>query len=216
MFSRSPVRVFRHGLLLLPIALSVGCSDAPTAIVPRATAPTQDLLSPVISVTNTEDTGPGSLRQAIIDATDGATIRFDAAIAGRTILVNPPFMAITKSVTIEGPLQVGMTISGNLSSRVFRVDPGVSVVLRNLSIVDGRFVNGAGVLNEGTLTLDHVLLANNETTGDGGGLEAIGAATLTTVLNSTITGNVARRGGGIASQRTVIIRNTTIANNTAE
>jgi len=214
-FSRSPVRVFRHGLLLLPIALSVGCSDAPTAIVPRATAPTQDLLSPVISVTNTEDTGPGSLRQAIIDATDGATIRFDAAIAGRTILVNPPFMAITKSVTIEGPLQVGMTISGNLSSRVFRVDPGVSVVLRNLSIVDGRFVNGAGVLNEGTLTLDHVLLANNETTGDGGGLEAIGAATLTTVLNSTITGNVARRGGGIASQRTVIIRNTTIANNTA-
>ena len=138
MFSRSPVRVFRHGLLLLPIALSVGCSDAPTAIVPRATAPTQDLLSPVISVTNTEDTGPGSLRQAIIDATDGATIRFDAAIAGRTILVNPPFMAITKSVTIEGPLQVGMTISGNLSSRVFRVDPGVSVVLRNLSIDLGR------------------------------------------------------------------------------
>ena len=38
-----------------------------------------------------------------------------------------------------------MTISGNLSSRIFRVEQNVNVVLRNLSIVNGRFVNGAGV-----------------------------------------------------------------------
>ena len=88
-------------------------------------------------------------------------------------------------------------------------------MLRNLSIVNGRFPVGAGVLNQGTLTLDHVLLANNETTADGGGLGVAGAATQTTILNSTISGNVARRGGGIASQRTVIIRNSTIAENTA-
>jgi hypothetical protein len=65
------------------------------------------------------------------------------------------------------------------------------------------------------LTLDHVLLANNETTGDGGGLGIVGAATQTTILNSTISGNLARRGGGIAANRTVIIRNSTIAENTA-
>ena len=120
-----------------------------------------------------------------------------------------------KSLTIEGPLPAGITISGNLSSRVFRVEQNATVVLRNLSIVNGRFVNGAGVLNQGTLTLDHVLLANNETTGDGGGLGIVGAATQTTILNSTISGNVARRGGGIAANRTVIIRNSTIAENTA-
>ena len=60
-----------------------------------------------------------------------------------------------------------------------------------------------------------MLLANNETTGDGGGLGIVGAATQTTILNSTISGNLARRGGGIAANRTVIIRNSTIAENTA-
>ena len=215
MLSRSPARAFTTGMLLLPIALFYGCSDAPTPLAPHiATAP-HDLLETVVTVTNTDDDGPGSLRQAINDAPDGATIRFDAAIAGQTILVKAGFMPIPKSLTIEGSLPAGMTISGNLSNRVFRVEQHVTVVLRNLSIVNGRFVNGAGVLNQGTLTLDHVLLANNETTGDGGGLETVGATTLTTVLNSTITGNLARRGGGIAANRPMIIRNSTIADNTA-
>jgi hypothetical protein len=169
----------------------------------------------VVTVINTDDAGPGSLRQAIIDAPDGATIRFDAAIAGQTIVVTTVFMVIPKSLTIEGPLPAGMTISGNLSSRAFRVDPNVTVVLRNLSIVNGRFPQGAGVLNEGILTLDHVLLANNEALADGGGLLVAGVATRTTILNSTITGNLANRGGGIASNRTMIIRNSTIADNTA-
>jgi len=216
-FSQPRARVVGRSVLPLSIALLSACGDPPTTIArsPSAAVSRDLLAAAVVTVTNTDDSGPGSLRQAITDAPDSSTIRFDASIAGQTIVVTSGFMPIAKSLTIEGPLPAGITISGNLSSRVFRVEQNTTVVLRNLSIVNGRFVSGAGVLNQGALTLDHVLLANNETTGDGGGLAAIGAATQTTILNSTISGNVARRGGGIAVDRPVIIRNTTIAENTA-
>src|ERR1051325_11414738 len=39
----------------------------------------------VKEVTNTNDSGPGSLRQAIADANSGDTIQFDPALIGQTI-----------------------------------------------------------------------------------------------------------------------------------
>jgi hypothetical protein len=215
-FSRSPVRVFGHGLLVLPIALSFGCSDAPTALTPRNATTPLDLLAPVVvTVANTDDAGAGSLRQAVIDAPTDAVIRFDAAIAGQTVVLTTGQISIPKNVTIEGPISAGMTISGNLVSGVFRVMQGANVVLRNLSIVNGRSLKGGGVLNEGTVMIDHTLLANNEAE-DGGGLFMADVATLATIVNSTISGNVATfEGGGLVANRAVIIRNSTIAENTS-
>lgn len=73
--SRPPVRVFSYSVLLLPIvALFSGCTDAPTTVTPRVAAVPHDLLAPVVvTVTNTDDAGAGSLRQAVIDAPDGAS-----------------------------------------------------------------------------------------------------------------------------------------------
>lgn len=212
----SPVRVVRSSMLLVPVALFAACSDAPTALTPRNAATPLDLLAPVVvTVTNTDDAGSGSLRQAVIDAPDGAVIRFDAAIAGQTIGLTTGQIAIPKSLTIEAPVPAGMTISGNLSSGVFRVAQGTNVVLRNLSIVNGRSLRGGGVLNEGTVTIDHTILANNEAE-DGGGLFMADGATQATIVNSTISGNVATfEGGGLLARQTVIIRNSTIAENTA-
>ena len=217
MLTTTSVRVFTHSVLLLPVvALFSGCTDAPTTVTPRVAAASHDLLAPVVvTVTNTDDAGAGSLRQATIDAPDGATIQFDASIAGQTIVLTTGEIAIEKTLTIEAPVPTGMTISGNLSSRVFRVAPDGDAVFRNLSIVDGRSSSGAGVFNEGTLIIDHTLLANNEATADGGGLGITITSNQSTIVNSTISGNVARRGGGLFANRTVIIRNSTIAENTA-
>ena len=151
MFSQSRARVVGRSVLPLSIALLSACGDPPTTIArsPSAAVSRDLLAAAVVTVTNTDDSGPGSLRQAITDAPDSSTIRFDASIAGKTIVVTSGFMPIAKSLTIEGPLPAGITISGNLSSRVFRVEQNTTVVLRNLSIVNGRFVSGAGVLNQG-------------------------------------------------------------------
>ena len=91
-------------LLVLPAAVAYGCSDAPGPVEPRLPRSPQFLAGPTITVTNTDDAGPGSLRQAIIDARAGVVIQFDAAIAGKTIVLTSGKLDIDKAVTIEGPL----------------------------------------------------------------------------------------------------------------
>src|SRR4029078_746921 len=75
---------------------------------------------------------------------------------------------------------------------------------------------GAGVLiRDGQVTLDHVLVANNEASGSGGGIR-IGAGAALTLVNSTLSGNVAgTNGGAISAGAVVTIRNSTIAFNVA-
>ena len=91
------------------------------------------------------------------------------AIAGQTITLTSGKLDIDKSLTIEGPM-AGMTISGNLADRVFWIHNDVDAVLRNLTIVNGRSSFGGGIMDEGRLTLDHSLVANNEGTESGGGI----------------------------------------------
>ena len=60
-------------------------------------------LAATITVTNTNDSGPGSLRQALVDANDGDTISF--AVTG-TIGLTTAELEINHDVTILGPIAV--------------------------------------------------------------------------------------------------------------
>ena len=60
--------------------------------------PTGDL-----TVINTNDSGPGSLRQALADASDGDTITFDPSLNWQTIGLTSGELVIDKSITIIGP-----------------------------------------------------------------------------------------------------------------
>src|SRR4029077_1542270 len=53
-----------------------------------------------ITVTNTNDSGPGSLRQALVDANGGDTITF--AVTG-TIGLTSAELVIDKPITVSGP-----------------------------------------------------------------------------------------------------------------
>jgi hypothetical protein len=213
--SVSPVRLFRRLVPVLPIALLYGCSDAPSPVGPSVIELPLFTVGTASIVTNTDDAGPGSLRQAIIDAPAGTKIQFDAAIAGQTIVLSSGVLDIDKALIIEGPPE-GMTVSGGLVDRVFWIHDDIAATLRNLSIVNGRSTFGAGIMDHGTLTLDHSLLANNDGSELGGGIYVppnLGAELV--LVNSTVSGNRGRRGGGIASYGLVVSRNSTIAQNTA-
>src|SRR5262245_39086215 len=56
-----------------------------------------------IIVTDTNDNGPGTLRQALVDAQDGDTIQFDPALIGQTITLTTGELLIDKNITISGP-----------------------------------------------------------------------------------------------------------------
>ncbi|HOE70909.1 MAG TPA: choice-of-anchor Q domain-containing protein [Brevefilum sp.] len=97
-----------------------------------------------ITVTNTNNTGPGSLRQALLDAISGDTINFATPLSGYTITAvdNPLF--IQKNVTIDGTsLAQKVRISGGDHMRVFEVSNNVEVSMKNIEIIYG-YVDGDG------------------------------------------------------------------------
>ena len=180
-----------------------------------------------IAVTNTNDSGPGSLRGALAVAHDGDTI--DATdVVGRIVLTSGA-LQITHSVSITGPgagnlaIATGSTACDCIaSSSVFEnfasnatisgftitQSKGGAVInqgglkLSNSSVVRN---DGVGISNSATLTITNCTVSGN----DGGGIS--NSATLT-ITNCTIRGN---SGGGISNSATLTITNCTISGNSA-
>ncbi len=150
-------------------------------------------------VQNTNDTGPGSLRETIAAASAGDTIAFASGVTGTIPLsANNGPLDITRDLDIEGPGAGTLTVSGNDATQVFYVEPGVTATIAGLTIADGHAGVGGGIDNDGTLTVANCTLSGNSATDGGGGILCDPATTLT-VTNCTIYDNSAPNGGGIDS-----------------
>src|SRR5947209_6149575 len=84
------------------LILLVSLCAIPFALAQRQArdATSQNLPATTITVTNTNDSGPGSLRQALIDVNDGDTINF--AVTG-TITLTSGELLVNRSIAIDGP-----------------------------------------------------------------------------------------------------------------
>jgi hypothetical protein len=177
-----------------------------------------------LTVTTLDDSGAGSLRDAIAAAAAGDTIAFDDALRGGTIALTGGELAIPGDLTIQGPGADQLTVSSGHHGRVFAVEPGVTARIADLTIADGNVfgapfqeVFGGGVLNEGTLTLSCRTLSGNSAApfgyADGGGV-ANHRGTLT-VSGCTLSGNSANYlgGGGIFNYSTLAVRASTLSDN---
>src|SRR5438093_4545552 len=87
----------------------------------------------IITVTNTNDSGPGSLRQALADVNDGDTITF--AVTG-VIGLTSGELSVDKNVTISGsgPDSLAVSRTSNTQFRIFHVMPGQTVSIQGLTI----------------------------------------------------------------------------------
>jgi hypothetical protein len=103
-------------------------------------------LGSTFTVTNTDDSGAGSLRQAILDANanPGPDV-IDATGVSGTIIINPAnyFLVITDDVTINGPGQANLTISGDNASRIFWIQNG-TITIQDLTLANGYAKGGNG------------------------------------------------------------------------
>lgn len=180
------------------------------------------------TVANSNDSGAGSLRQAILNSVSGDTIDFNAGLSGVTIVLSNGQFLLNKNLTISASaLPGGISISGNNTSRVFQVNAGNVVSLRALTIRDGYAPDGnypanagGGILNLGTLTLTNCTIANNQavlgTDPGGGGIEN-NSATLT-VHNSTISRNSTSAFGGAIENygdSTLVMNQSTVTGNSS-
>jgi len=127
-----------------------------------------------ITVTNTNDSGAGSLRQAIVDANDCDTISF--AVTG-TIGLTTGELLVDKDLTISGPGADILAVDGNAITRVFHIGTATTVRISGLTIRNG------------------IASSQNYPDNSGGGIYNEHATLI--VTDCAITGNFASVGGGI-------------------
>jgi CSLREA domain-containing protein len=148
------------------------------------------------------------------------------------------------AVSLVGSSPGQTIIDAQLAHRAFEIPFASVVQLRQMTIRNGRVsgtpqgtacdgghFHGAGVHNHGDLTMENVTIVGSSAADDNGGALAsgtcsgsfnsaspcpIGRGACATLVNVTITGNVASvRGGGIFSSQALSLTNVTIAGNTA-
>ena len=181
-------------------------------------------------VTNTNDSGAGSLRTAI---STGGNIDFDPVLFStpQTITLTTPFALSFNDFSINGPGADLLTIDGTFSNEeIFFIQSGVV----NIAGVTLSGANNApvvtdltiGIFLRGDLTLDGVAISDFQSDGvfnQGGNLAVLNSTIAnngeqgifaqrgtSTVNNSTIVGNGSV---GITSNGASSVNNSTIANN---
>jgi hypothetical protein len=190
-----------------------------------------------ITVSNTNDSGPGSLRQAVAEAPPGETI----VVPAGTYTLTSGELQILKGLTLEGHSPADTTLTAVPGSRVVVAAGKFDLTVTGLAIRDAVYATsgaiGAGMLAAtSSLTLRDVLITHNAAIADGasgenggsvqgGGLVVTGALTMT---DSRVTDNTASAvggsgaqggsalGGGIVTVGAVSISNTTISGNRAD
>jgi hypothetical protein len=157
-----------------------------------------------ITVTNGHDSGPGSLRQAILDASSGDKINFAPSVTTVTLATGE--LIVDKNLTITGAPDNRLTVQRSTHApafRIFEIKTRTAVVfMSGLTISNG---NAAGVADDG----------------NGGGIRSAGRLTLT---DSTVSANqavgtelIGGNGGGVfKANGTMTITRCTINNNSAQ
>ena len=165
----------------------------------------------VIPVTNTNDSGPGSLRQALAIANDGDTI--DATGISGAINLTTGELVVDHSVSINGPGADLLAVDGNAASSVFHITSLGSVTISDVTIRNGQAGFGGGIFNNNAeLTVINSTVSGNAAP-FGGGIYNGGGLT---IVNSTLSGNMAgSEGAGVYNPATLMISNSTFSGNIA-
>jgi hypothetical protein len=186
-------------------------------------AAVQPARAATFTVTNTGDSGAGSLRQAIDNANALAgddIINFSLSSCPCTITLTSGELSIGNngSLTINGLGAKLLSVSGNHQSSVFFIQQFANAAISDITITAGSSSFGGGI---GTdvggldLTLTRVTISGNLATIRGGGISNNSGSRIT-LNNSTISDNSATSGGGITtSGGHVTLNNSTISGNSA-
>ncbi len=162
------------------------------------------------TVTNTNDSGVGSLRAALSAANSGDTIQF--SLPANSIITAASELTVAQAITINGATAINLSVSGNNATRVFSVT--APATFTRFTIMKGNATgNGGGLHSTGTLTLTAMQVMSNTASLYGGGVYATDAATLIGGLfqNNIISGFY---GGGLYANSTLVLTGTQFLSNT--
>lgn len=176
-----------------------------------------------IYVTSTNNSGTGSLRQAIADALNGDIIAFAPSLAGQIIHLESE-LVVDKSIIIDGSsLTTPITVSGDTDNdgdgdvQLMNISSSGNLLAKNMIFTKGISLYSnlfGGIINLGQLTVTNSEFSYNEGA-KGGAIQNSGTLTIS---NTIFTYNAALEGGaiwnGLGAQATII--NSTFSNNSAD
>jgi len=172
--------------------LCLGLSILTAASIPLSVKKAEAIPAPqTFTVTNINDSGDGSLRQAILNANADSSnnpsavdvINFNLGTGAQTITLTSATLNITaNNLTITGTGANMLTISGNNKLEDFNIATGANVTRSDLTITNGYSQNyGGGINNDGTLSLSNDTISNSTAVYGGGGIFNDGTLTITNV-----------------------------------
>lgn len=193
--------------ILLAAALLIGLG--------QLTAAQARPLQLTFSVTNTNDSGTGSLRQAMLDANAQPGMDNILISAEGTIVLASPLPVISEAVTVQGPGAGLLAVDGDEGYRVFDI-ASAAVTIADLTVQRGNAAaeQGGGIRSAGLLTLTHVSVLSNTAQGAGGGVYASAGLHM---VGGLLRGNHSSSGGGggLRACCTVSLSGTQVISNTA-
>ena len=144
-----------------------------------------------VSVTNGNDSGAGSLRDALAAASSGDTITFDPSVTTVTLTAELNFSQ--SGIIIDGGAGVTITKDPTGAFRVLNSTANTgTLTLIGLKIENGNVTgNGGGLLAASSVTMVDCVLYNNKASSSGGALYVSGAASIVDLTNCIITNNTA-------------------------
>jgi hypothetical protein len=172
-------------------------------------------------VTNNDDAGPGSLRQAFTDAAASPgndVVVVQPGIGPITLLTGPLTHVPAASADLEMQGN-GVTINANGSGGM-AINNTPNLALDRVTITGGTGgavgIGGGAVWSAGNVVLTNTTLTGNNTTATGGDGGAVVAEGDLSIINSTISGNAATNsGGGASTGGSATVTSSTISGNTA-
>jgi len=141
----------------------------------------------VLTVTNTNDSGAGSLREAIAQANSSADSNLIVFAVSGTISLTTGELRITNPVTIVGPGAANLTIDGNLNGSIFTIAENTTPACPALTGPSDFQVSISGM----TLTRGSSTAPDS----DGGAIRSAKSLVLSDVI---VRDSQARGGGAIA------------------
>ena len=179
--------------------------------------PAIDAAAATFTVTNTNDSGPGSLRQAVLDANAAMTadsIVFDASFQTKRTITLLTTIALSPTpadnLTITGPGASFLTITTSANISIFSNGninaPGGTVSISGLTLTQG--FQGA-ITNFGSMTVANAVFSANSVAIVNGGIGTLD------VTNSVFDGNSSVTSGAINNAGTLTVSNSEFSSNTA-
>lgn len=198
----------------LPFRLKTQVSAAPTEVAGD------------IVVTNTADSGAGSLREAVATAVNGDVITFADSLFGAggtdkititlasTIVIGSTQISIRGKISTEGEPQV--ILDGGNTSQVLSGTSSEGLSLYGLQIQNGKSdLTGGGVylsLSSSTLMAESCVFFNNAASSNGGGVYAGNLQ----VIDCVFDGNISESsGGGAYVENNLTMSDCVVKNNQA-